>query len=146
MTMRPRSIWLPLLALALGVSIATPAEDARFKIVVHPKNPISTIDRDLLRNMFLKKRVVWGNGETIRPIDLSSKFTVREQFTRKVLKKTPAQLKTYWNQQIFSGKGVPPPEASAPADVIKYVLAHPGAVGYVPVDVELDDVKVVEVK
>jgi ABC-type phosphate transport system substrate-binding protein len=144
--MRPRHIWLVALMLLVSLSVATPAEDARYKIIVNPKNPVTSIDRDTLRNMFLKKRVVWGDGETIRPIDLSTKFPVREQFGRTVLKKTPAQLKTYWTQQIFSGKGVPPPEASSPADVIKYVAAYPGAVGYVPVDVVLHDAKVVEVK
>ena len=89
---------------------------------------------------------MWSGGDTIRPIDLATKFPVREQFVRRVLKKTPAQLKTYWNQQIFSGKGVPPPEAGSPNDVLSYVLAHPGAIGYVPVDVESREAKVIEVK
>jgi ABC-type phosphate transport system substrate-binding protein len=146
--MAPRlvSIVLAVLVIVISMSIATPAEDARFKIIVNAKNPVTNLDSDQLRNMFLKKRVVWGNGDTIRPIDLSSKFPVREQFVRRVLKKTPAQLKTYWNQQIFSGKGVPPPEASSPADVINYVRANSGAVGYVPADTDARDAKVVEVK
>jgi ABC-type phosphate transport system substrate-binding protein len=135
-----------MLLVMLGVAIAMSAEEVRFKIVVHPKNSVASIDRDQLRNMFLKKRVVWSDGETIRPIDLSTKFSIREHFVRSVLKKTPAQLKTYWNQQIFSGKGVPPPEAGSPADVVNYVLLHPGAVGYVPFDADVRGAKVVEVK
>ena len=144
--MRPRQMWLVLVVLVLGLSTALPAEDARFKVIVNPKNPTTEIDRELLRNMFLKKRVVWSHGGTIRPIDLSPKLSVRDQFIRKVLKKTPAQLKSYWNQQIFSGKGVPPPEAAAAADVVNFVLANPGAIGYVPIDVESREAKVVEVK
>jgi ABC-type phosphate transport system substrate-binding protein len=144
--MQPRTIWLALVLLMLALAPATSADDARFVVVVNPKNPITNVDRDLLRNMFLKKRVVWGNGETIRPIDLSTKFTAREQFVRRVLKKTPAQLKSYWTQQIFSGKGVPPPEAASPTDVVRYVLAHPGAIGYVPVDSDVQGAKVIEVK
>jgi hypothetical protein len=62
------------------------------------------------------------------------------------VKKTPAQLKSYWNQQIFSGKGVPPPEADTASAVISYVLAHKGAVGYLPANVEARGVKVVKVK
>ena len=144
--MRPRSTWLVTIVLVVCLSAATAAQDARFTVIVHPKNPITSIDRELLRNVFLKKRVAWSGGETIRPIDLAPKFAVREQFVRSVLKKTPAQLKTYWNQQIFSGKGVPPPEASSPAEVVSYVIAHPGAIGYVPADVDLREAKVVEVK
>ena len=144
--MRPRHLLIAWFVLVLGASTVASSEETRFKVIVHPKNPSTTIDRDLLRNMFLKKRVVWKGGDTIRPIDLSTKFPAREQFGRSVLKKTPAQLKSYWTQQIFSGKGVPPPEAATASEVVRYVLANPGAIGYVPVDVDVQGAKVIEVK
>ena len=145
--MRPRSPWFALtIVVLLGLSSTTLAQDAAFKVIVNPKNPVAAIDRDLLRNAFLKKEAAWKGGETIRPIDLSTKFAVRDQFTRAVLTKTPAQLKTYWNQQIFSGKGVPPPEGTTPSDVVAYVIANPGAVGYVPANIDLHGAKVIEVK
>jgi ABC-type phosphate transport system substrate-binding protein len=125
----------------------TVASEPSFKLIVNPRNPATAIDRDFVRNAFLKKAAVWrSTGETMRPIGLSSKFSARDQFTRKVLKKTPAQLKAYWNQQIFSGKGVPPPEAASTADMIAYVMAHPGAIGYLPADADPGDAKVVEVR
>jgi ABC-type phosphate transport system substrate-binding protein len=143
--MHPR--WLTvIIVLVLGLSSTARAEDPEFKIIVNPKNPIASIDRTLLRNAFLKKESLWKGGETIRPVGVSSKFSARDRFVRSVLKKTPAQLKTYWTQQIFSGKGVPPPEADSAADVVRYVLAHPGAIGFVPADVDSRTAKVVEVK
>jgi ABC-type phosphate transport system substrate-binding protein len=129
-----------------GLGGRTLAGDPSFKVIVNPKNALGSIDRELLRNAFLKKEAAWGNGETIRPVDLSEKLAVRDQFTHDVLKKTPAQLKTYWNQQIFSGKGVPPPEADSVAELIAYVLANPGAVGYVPADADPRGAKVLEVR
>jgi ABC-type phosphate transport system substrate-binding protein len=113
---------------------------------VHPENRVDALSRDFLRNAYLKKVTQWSHGATIRPIDLSSELPVRNQFTQDVIKKTPAQLKTYWNQQIFSGKGVPPPEADTAAAAISYVLANPGAVGYLPVDVDPGRAKVVGIK
>ncbi len=145
--MRPRVFALSLIVtLVLVWSRGTIAGEPRFKVIVHPDNPVTSIDRDHLRNAFLKKAPTWSSGETIRPVDLSTKFPVREQFTRKVLKKTPAQLKAYWNQRIFSGKGVPPPSVDSAADVIEYVLAHPGAVGYLPINVDPGNAKVVGVE
>lgn len=132
--------------LVLALSSSTLADDVSFKVIVHPKNPITSIDRTLLRNLFLKKSLEWEHGEIARPVDLAPKFSVREQFTRKVLRKTPAQLKTYWNQQIFSGKGVPPPEVDSTTDVIRFVLANPGAIGYLPADVDPRHAKVLEVR
>jgi ABC-type phosphate transport system substrate-binding protein len=138
---------LALVAVILvGLAGITSAREPAFKVIAHPKNPAASISRDFLRNAFLKKEVAWGNGDTLRPIDLSSKFAVREQFTRDVLKKTPAQLKAYWSQQVFSGKGVPPPEVSSAEDVIAYVLANPGAIGYIPADVDPSGAKVIEVR
>lgn len=138
------------LAILVGVCVATTtlAADVRpeWKLIGNPKHAAATLDRAFVRNAFLRKETAWGDGETIRPIDLPMKLPQRDQFTREVLKKTPAQLKSYWSQQIFSGKGVPPPEAESPNDVITYVLAHPGALGYVPADVDPHGARVIEVR
>jgi ABC-type phosphate transport system substrate-binding protein len=119
------------------------AADDAFKVIVNPDNPVTSIDRDFLRDAYLKKATEWGNGTALRPIDLSTRFPQRERFTQDVLHKTPSQLKSYWNQQIFTGKGVPPPEADSVDDMITYVLEHPGAVGYVPANADPGRAKVV---
>lgn len=119
------------------------AGDDAFKVIVNPENPVTSVDRDFLRDAYLKKTVEWGNGTALRPIDLSTRFPQRERFTQDVVRKTPSQLKSYWNQQIFSGKGVPPPEVDSVEDVIAYVLEHPGAVGYVPASADPGRAKVV---
>ena len=139
-----RRLVLALFVLALaGTSIAG---DDRFKVIVNPENPASSVDREFLRDAYLRKAAEWSNGETIRPVDLADKFPARERFNEDVVRKTAAQLKAYWNQQIFSGKGVPPPEADTTAEMIDYVLAHPGAVGYLPVDIDPGHAKVIPVR
>ncbi|MBX3160445.1 MAG: hypothetical protein KF773_31055 [Deltaproteobacteria bacterium] len=116
-----------------------------FKVIVHPDNPARELERGFLRSAFLKKSTEW-HGETVRPIDLATRFTVRDRFTTDVIGKTRAQLRSYWNQQIFSGKGVPPPEGESAAAVIAYVLAHRGAVGYLPASVDPGKARVVPVR
>ncbi len=144
--MRRRTfIQLGVLLVPFGGRRVLAADEPAFKVIVHPDNPVSRVDRDLLRDAFLKRATEWRSGDTIRPIDLTRRFPVRDRFTRDVLKKTPSQLKSYWTQQIFSGKGVPPPEADAVADVIAYVLDHLGGVGYVPASVDVGDAKPVRV-
>lgn len=140
------------LGLALGpgpwAPVAPAAAEARprFKVIVHPKNPVTRASRELLRNAYLKKLGAWSHGEALRPVDLARKFPARDHFARDIVGKTPAQLRSYWSQQIFSGKRTPPPEASAVADMIAYVLASPGAVGYLPADADAGGAKVVEVE
>jgi ABC-type phosphate transport system substrate-binding protein len=141
-----RRTWI--LAVALGASRwrTAFAGEERFVVIVHHDNPVTSLERDFLRDAFLKKATDWSPGETIRPVDLSSRFDVRELFTREVLRKTPAQLRSYWNQQIFSGKGTPPVEADSIAEMIEYVASNTGAVGYLPAGASPARVKVVEVK
>ena len=144
--MRARIVIALAVLLACALFGSASSSPHRFKIIVNPENRVDAVSREFLRNAYLKKATTWGPGGTIRPVDLTSKLPVRDQFTHDVIKKTPAQLKTYWNQQIFSGKGVPPPEADSVQAVISYVLANPGAVGYLPVDVDPGKAKVVGIK
>jgi hypothetical protein len=120
-------------------------DPANIKIIVHPNNPSDAVGRGFLRDAYLKKATEW-HGNTIRPVDLSSRFRARGQFIEHVIRKTPAQLRTYWNQQVFSGKGVPPPELRTTADVIAYVTANPGAVGYLPADADPGKAKVIGIR
>jgi hypothetical protein len=141
-----RFLFLMAVVTLIGSSGGTSANDASFKVVVNPRNPASSISPEFLRNAFLKKEATWSNGQTIRPVDLPADSPVRAQFTRAALKKSLMQFRVYWNQQIFSGKGVPPVEAESIAKAIDYVVANPGALGYLPVDVDAGGAKAVEVR
>jgi ABC-type phosphate transport system substrate-binding protein len=137
---------LALLVLSLAPSVTSLAESGdAFVVIVHPGNSATTIDRGFLQAAYLNKVTSWSDGTTLAPIDLRASFPARERFTRAVLKKTPQQLKRYWSQQIFSGKGVPPPEGE-PAAVIAFVVGHPGAVGYLPPGVDPGAAKVVTLR
>jgi ABC-type phosphate transport system substrate-binding protein len=135
-----------LVMIVLGVAGKSVAEDHAFKLIVNPDNHIDAVDREFLRDAYLKKTVEWENGEAIRPVNLASHHPVREKFDEQVLRRTPAQLRAYWTQQIFSGKAVPPPEAESVADAVAYVLANKGAVGYVPIDVDAGKARVIGIR
>jgi len=130
----------------LGAAAISRAGGGDFKVIVHPDNPIAALDRGFLRDVYLKKITDWDHGKTVRPVDLGKASPVRDRFSQDVLKKSRAQLRSYWNQRIFSGKGVPPPEVESTAAVIAYVLANPGAVAYLPADVDPGRAKVVTIR
>lgn len=130
----------------LALSARAGKTSASFVVIVHPQNRINDIDRSALRDIFLKRTTTWDNGETIRPADLSPQFAARAGFAREVLNKSLAQLRSYWNQQIFSGKSVPPPALDSEAAMIRYILDNPDAVGYLPADANRDGVKVIPVR
>jgi hypothetical protein len=57
-----------------------------------------------------------------------------------------AAVKSYWQQVIFSGRGVPPPELESDEAVIRHVTRSPGAVGYVSGAANVRGVRVVSVR
>lgn len=134
---------LAVATLWLCLARASAASDDTFVIVVRRDNPISAVDREFLKDAFLKKVSRWKHGGPLRPIDLSPDFSARERFVRDVIGKTPSQLRSYWAQRIFSGTALPPPIAESPAAAVAYVMATPGAVAYVPSATNTGAVKVV---
>lgn len=122
------------------------AADTSFVVIIHADNQITELERGFVRDVFLKKTTEWGSGTAIRPIELTSRYSARAEFVRDVIGKTPQQLKNYWNQQIFSGKGVPPPESDSAAAIAAYVVNNPGAIGYIPAGADPRGARVVRVK
>ncbi len=131
---------------ALAASSASGKQPAGYQIIVHPSNPAKDVDKAFLRDAFLKRSPLWPHEVTIRPVDLQKDFEVRGQFSRDVLNKSVTEVKNYWHQQVFSGKGVPPPELESEAAVISYVLRSPGAIGYLSPGTDPGGTKVIPVK
>jgi ABC-type phosphate transport system substrate-binding protein len=108
-----------------------PIRNEAFVVVVNAGNPIEEIDRETLSNVFLKRTPKWPSGTPVNPVDLPLKTTAREAFTRAIHHKSASAIRTYWQQQIFSGREVPPPEKTSDAEVLEIVKGAPEAVGYV---------------
>ena len=141
MTRRLLLISLFVLALAPRGAFADPG----YRVIVNSQNPLTTVSKSLLSKMFLKTHTAWSNGNRIMPVDQRATSKVRDAISRAVHGRSATVIKNWWNQQIFAGKGVPPPELTSDAKVIAYVIANPGAVGYVSTDANVSDVKVVAV-
>lgn len=138
-----------LLALAAGgsgVGSALAEERGGFRVVVNSQSPSEPVDRAFIADAFLKKVTRWPDGETIRAVDLRFDAPTRQEFSERVLQRSPAAVRNYWQQRIFTGRGVPPPELASDEAVLAYVREHRGAVGYVSAGAETSSVKVLELR
>jgi ABC-type phosphate transport system substrate-binding protein len=138
-------------ALALTAFCTTMFAETRqsapaYQVIVHPENPVIAVDRKFLEDAFLKKIASWPQGIVIRPVDLVPNSQVRRQFTEDVLKRSVEAVRIYWQQRIFSGRDVPPPELDTDEEVVKYVLKYEGAVGYVSGSATLNGSRVLTVR
>ena len=89
---------------------------------------------------------MWINGTTAMPVDQAASSDIREAFSLEVHGRDVGAIKSYWQRQIFSGRGVPPPELASDREVLDFVRANQGAVGYVSTSAKTGDgVKVLAV-
>jgi ABC-type phosphate transport system substrate-binding protein len=120
-----------LLVAAPPGSVHADSRTGTFRLIVNPTNPATSADRQFLLDAFLKRVTRWENGEAIRPVDLTGDSLVRRRFSAEVLGRSVGAVQSYWQQAIFSGRDVPPPELESDEAVVQYVLRYPGAIGYV---------------
>ncbi len=108
----PRRLALLLVLAALGAGAPLRAQEtaSEFRLIVHPSHSEPSAPRAFLADAFLKKVTRWSGGATIHPVDLRPTAAVRHRFTENVLKRSVGAVRSYWQQRIFSGRDVPPPE------------------------------------
>jgi ABC-type phosphate transport system substrate-binding protein len=145
MQRRPLQLLL-VLALASDVVAQPASSPVGYKVVVHPRNPLISAERSFIAEVFLKKVTRWRSGEVIKPVDLHRTSAVRAKFAEQVLGRSIAAIRSYWQQHIFAGRDLPPPELESDTDVLSYVLKYPGAIGYVSTAADVGLAKVIAVK
>src|SRR4051812_41596877 len=120
------------LALLLGgLPLLSAHGDTSFRVVVNKSNGTPAIDYRNLSDIFLKRTTLWQNKKTIVPVDLVADSHIRNVFSEEVLARPVTAVKMYWQQQLFSGRGIPPPELKGDQEVIDFVSSHEFAIGYV---------------
>jgi ABC-type phosphate transport system substrate-binding protein len=128
MMRRPFGIVL-LLAASAAVLSAQGAEG--YRVVVNAANPGASLRRSEVSNMFLKKTTKWASGAVVTAVDQSATSPVRAAFSKQVHGRGVDGIQNYWQQQIFSGRDEPPRVKTSDAEVMAFVQANPGGIGYV---------------
>jgi ABC-type phosphate transport system substrate-binding protein len=124
-----------------ALAAASPAPG--FRLIVHPDVGELALERAFVADIFLKKATRWPNGEPVAAVDLRFGSSVRQVFSERVLQRSASAVRHYWQQRIFTGRGVPPPELDSDDAVVRYVQSRRGAVGYVSETAATGAVKVV---
>jgi ABC-type phosphate transport system substrate-binding protein len=144
--MRSRKAVTFALFTVLVVAVPVAASSQGFKIVANEANASDAISKQELSNVFMKKKNTWSDGLPVLPVDQAADSATRHGFSRVIFGRDASAIKTYWQRQIFSGKGVPPPEMGSDDAVLSYVREHPGAIGYVSSSADVGPgVKVLEI-
>jgi ABC-type phosphate transport system substrate-binding protein len=113
--------------------------ESGYRVVVNAKNGVGQMSRDELSRLFLKKTTSWSNGQLVAIVDRAEASDVRQKFTEDVHQRQVRAVKRYWQQMIFGGRAVPPPEKASDDEVLAFVRSNPNAIGYVSAATSLGD-------
>jgi ABC-type phosphate transport system substrate-binding protein len=102
---------------------------AQLVVVASAKSPVSNLTADQTASLFLGKTDRLGDS-TVQLIDLVDTSPFRESFYAKVTGKSPAQVKATWTRLVFSGKAQFPNQATDSAEVKKFLMSNPSALGF----------------
>ena len=109
-----------------------------FKIIVNPVNPVTTLSKSQLTNIFLRRTTSWENGQPVKPVDQAETSPLREAFSREILGLSP----TAAAQQAGAASNEPLLAVASDREVLAYVRLKPGGVGYVSASAPTQGLKV----
>ena len=88
------------------------------------------IDASTVARLYTGRTIEVG-GQPVSVVNAPAGSALRQRFLAVFVQQDDDQYRAYWTVRRHVGKGVPPRELATSTDVIAYVLANPGAVGYI---------------
>jgi len=112
-------------------------------VVVSAKNPVTSLSRGQVTDIFLGRTLRFPDGQPAVPIDQFEGSSTRDEFYLAFAGKSQAQINAHWSRIIFTGRGQPPLEVANAAEVKKRLAHDPSAIGYIEPRMVDSSVKVV---
>ena len=100
-------------------------------VVVSASNPLRSITRETLAELFLGQRVRLRDGSAPEPV-MTNAAAERAQFFSTVLRRPAAEYRSAWAAQQFGGRRRAPPELAGPDAIKAHLQRHALAIGYLP--------------
>jgi ABC-type phosphate transport system substrate-binding protein len=132
------------LAVIAVLWLGSAARAADVVVVANNMTDTDDLSRETVRDIFLGKKTSWANGVKIIPVVLQDE-AVHAAFLKAIIKKTPSSFSAYWNQILFTGKGIPPRIFENEKELIQFIAITRGAIGYVSGHADISGVKAIKV-
>jgi ABC-type phosphate transport system substrate-binding protein len=116
-------------ALMLGIAMA--AAHAEVVVVVSAENPVQSLTRAELADIYLGRLDRFPNGDRVVPIDQKDGSPAHDEFYEEYIGRTPAQVRAHWSKLIFTGRGQPPRSVASGDAAADAVAGNPHAIAYI---------------
>jgi len=115
------------LVLACGANLARADE----VVVIVNKDNTNVVDKQYVARLYTGAIKGWPDGSPAFPVDQMEGSDARVVFYATVVGKSQATMRAIWQQNIFSGNGLPPKIASPDTAMKALVATNRNAIGYI---------------
>ena len=117
-----------LIALVAGTAHAN--DPADLVVIVNAASGVERLSREDVIDIFLGRYRKLPTGVAALPIDLEP-GSERTKFYQLLVKKSPAEISSYWARLVFSGQKSPPFQVADAKTALELVQSSPNAIAYV---------------
>lgn len=118
------------LALLISLVAAPVQAEEEVVVIVNKDNP-NVVDRQYVARLYTGAIKGWPDGSPAFPVDQMEDSEARVVFYATVVGKSQAAVRAIWQQNIFSGNGLPPKIASPDLAMKRLVATNRNAIGYI---------------
>ena len=104
---------------------------AELVVVVNARCGVAAMTHNEVVNAFFGRNRQYFNGIETQPVDMLDTHPDRARFYSALVGKDLSEVNAYWSRQVFSGCMQPPVKVGTAEEVIKWVVSHPGGIGFV---------------
>ncbi|MFA7555584.1 MAG: hypothetical protein WCY88_15180 [Spongiibacteraceae bacterium] len=127
------------------IGLSSFSVSAEVAVIVSMENPLTTITRAQLVNIFLGRSSTFPGGGRALPVDQLDANEQRQDFYNENVGWSAAQLKAHWSKIIFTGRGQPPKQLENDDAVEEFILSNPRGIGYIQKGNASVNVKIVDI-
>jgi ABC-type phosphate transport system substrate-binding protein len=122
---------LLILAFSLLLPTAGANDASSVVVIVNPASGIDHLTRDEVIDIFLGRYRKLPSGRAALPIDVAESSAERARFYQLLVKKSSAEMSSYWARLVFSGQTSPPFQVADAKTAVELVQGNPNAIAYV---------------
>lgn len=127
-----------LILVFVGQMLLQSAVAAEILVIVNLQNAVDKLSHQELMDLYMGRYTNFPNKVAALLLDMPMDSEIRDEFYRKLVGKSVAEVNAYWARLMFTGRASPPRAIEDAEQVIKFVGDNKNAIGYV-YETEYDD-------
>ena len=129
-----KQVFLTIILLTLsGTSLAS----ERIVVVANIAQNNVTLSKSQVRDLFMSGTS--PESLSLSPLSIAPGDQSRTVFNTRIIGLPESRIQAYWAQMRFSGRLTPPKEVESPEQMLDYLKANEGSIGYLPESTQLPE-------